>query len=99
MGVWTKKEENWLIENYKKFSVSEIAKQLNKPYGAVRARANKLDISRPYAWRKSEIEFVRKNLQNMTYAQISKIIGRTEASITQQVRRLKLKDNGISINL
>jgi len=26
MGIWTKKEENWLIENYKKFSVGEIAK-------------------------------------------------------------------------
>ena len=95
---WTITEEAWLIENYKKFSVGEIAKQLNRSYESIRARANLLDISRPYAWQRSEIEFVRKNLQNMTYAEMSKIIGRTEGSITQQVRRLKLKDNGLRIN-
>jgi len=95
---WTITEEAWLIENYKKFSVKKICKQLNRSYDSIRARANLLDISRPYAWRRSEILFVRDNLDYMTYAEMSKIIGRTVGSITQQVRRLKLKDNGLRIN-
>jgi hypothetical protein len=101
MRNWTNKEEAFMIENYKKFSVSEIAKQLNRPYLSVRNRAFKLGLSRDRNWLQSEIKFITQNFNKMTYKEMTIILNqrkganRTESAVSMQLQRLKLKKNGL----
>jgi len=44
--MWNKKQENYLINNYKKMTHTEIGKKLNKSQYAVRTKAHRLELKK-----------------------------------------------------
>lgn len=59
---WTGPEERLVAKLYYTVPVKEIALQLGRTKDAVRARANKLGVSRPHGpqWTQKELDFLRK---------------------------------------
>lgn len=44
--AWTVEEENYLIENFPKFSIQELAEILNRSYKAIQVRASYLGVNK-----------------------------------------------------
>lgn len=45
---WDSLEENFLRENYKEMTITEMAKQLKRPYGGVSWKLNQLGLKKTY---------------------------------------------------
>ena len=57
---WTKDEEQYLIENYDKLSISEMAKYLNRTESAIMTRVYKLNITNSNVWTDEDLELLRE---------------------------------------
>jgi len=94
--IWTKEEEQFLIENVSKLSVLELAEALNKTEGMIRGKKSRLNLKsgKRNLISKEEIEYITNwynthpNALNLD--KLSKIINRTETEICRVARRLNL---------
>ena len=57
---WTQQDEQYLIDNYNKLTVSEIAKYLNRTESAIMTKAYKLDVTNPNIWTNEEVELLKE---------------------------------------
>jgi len=58
--VWTQTEEQYLINNYNKLTISEMAKYLNRTESAIMTRGYKLNITNSNIWTDEDLELLRE---------------------------------------
>lgn len=91
---WTKAEDDYILNNHKKYSYSQIARELHKTESAVQQRASKvLAIKKdsPQKWTQEEIEYLKKHIESDSYESIKKHLrGRSYSSIYNKVWELGL---------
>lgn len=90
MERWTNEEEKYLIENYMTTMYCDIAKELNKTEGAIRAKCFDLNLVKNNAWSSNEIEYLKENYGKKSVKEIAVYLNRTENSV-----RLKANKNGL----
>ena len=93
--VWSKKDEQYLKENYGTLPVSEIARNLKRTEDAIKGRAYALGlvdekITRA-KWTKEEISFLKKSINKKTNEEMAQYLGRSVASVAAKLSELKLK--------
>ena len=59
-NVWTKDDIKYLIDNYGRIPISEIAKHLNRTEGAIMTKSYKLNITNPNVWTDEDIELLKE---------------------------------------
>ena len=92
---WTVKEEDTLRNLYDKMSLTEIASQLGRTESAVKSRAYALDlvprkISSKFKWSPVEIEYVRKNIDKKSIADIARYLGRSAGAVSNMAARYNI---------
>ncbi|OQY09293.1 MAG: hypothetical protein B6I28_03370 [Fusobacteriia bacterium 4572_132] len=93
---WTNEEINFLKENGEKMSAKTISNFINKGRSSIVEKRNLLGIvyinkGAGKKWKEEEIEFLKKNYEEMTYEELGKKISRTKSSVSRKVISLGLK--------
>ena len=89
---WTVQEEDTLRELYAKTSLADIASKLGRSEAAVKSRAYALElvprkISSKYKWSPAEIDYVRKNIDKKSMAEMAKYLGRSAGAVSNMAAR------------
>lgn len=88
---WSDDEINYLKENYQAQSYKEIAKQLGRTDGAIRAKLNDLKLVKKTYWSNDEIDYLIANYEYMTYKELSENLNRSEDAIQLKLKKLGYK--------
>lgn len=92
---YTNSEIDFLIKNYQKLTIQEIADSLNRTYGSVFRKAQDLKLTKTGClnnkWSESEIQFLKNNYKNKTNKELSNILNRSQKAIEKKLNTLKLK--------
>ena len=99
---WSKEEDDFLIKN-NSIERKIVAEQLNRSLSSVMNRYRYLDLKRPRTlinetqkeWSEEEIEFIKKNYDKYSYAELGKKINRTRNAVQCKVMKLGLKKDKI----
>lgn len=97
---WTQQDEQYLIDNYNKLTVFEIAKYLNRTESAIMTKAYKLDVTNPNIWTNEEVELLKELYPIHSNKYLSKNIfkGKQPATIRAKASSLglhKSKEKGL----
>ncbi len=92
---WTEEEKNYAINLFKiNKSYKEIALRLNRSEESIKCFLN----SKGYKyksnkkWTKEELEYLKENIKNMNYEELSRILNKTVSAIETKVYTLKYKE-------
>lgn len=94
---WTSEDEDYLISHYGSKSISELAFDLNRSESAIKSKAKLLGINtnKKNTWSDEDIKFVVDNYSHMSCKEISKVVGHSEYSVRDILRKKKLKKDSI----
>lgn len=90
---WTREERYYLINNYKKKKIKDIAKHLGRTEGAVVDKAKKIGVWKQRKWKKKEVDYLRDYVGEKDVKDIAKQLVRSVASIRFMVHKLGLRKN------
>ena len=97
--LYTQEEVDFLIKNYQKMTIQEIADELGRTYGSVFRKAQDLYLSKNgcinNVWSDNEINFIKENYKEMTNKEMAEHINRTSKSIEVKLSKLGLKRDSI----
>lgn len=101
---WTQFEEQYLINNYNKLTISQIAKHLNKTEGAIMKRVWKLKLTTPNVWTNEDIKLLRKLYPIHSNEYLSENIFKNKKPNTIRTKALSLglhksKEKGLKKNI
>jgi len=89
---WTEEEKKFLIENYKKYYVDDLAKRLNRSSMSVYKEASILGIVDKHKcfsnWTFDEISIIKNNYQKIGLKQVCKLLNRTQPAIQAKAKQL-----------
>ena len=88
---WTDEETRFLIDNYSKMSIGEIAKHLRRTKSSVSSKGSSLGLKaeeRRGLWSPEECDFLLKNYEKMTQGQIAEKLGRSRGATSCKLREL-----------
>ncbi len=97
INKWTKKEEQYLLDNYKLLSNKEISENINKDVQSIRSKKCQLrkkgyDIGLGCVeWNLEEIEILKKNYLTMSNNELAKLINKTSSAIQAKISKLGLE--------
>lgn len=97
-GKWSKKEEQFLIENVTKLSVKELANVLNRSDGSIRAKKTSLGIksekNKPFTEKEKQIieEWYKKYGDELNLDDLSKLLNRPKTSICRYAKKIEMTD-------
>jgi hypothetical protein len=100
MNKWTKEEEWFLLENYNKMTVKELANKLNRTEGMIRSKKERMDLRKGncplYTVEEKEIikKWYNSHLDELDLENLSQIIDRPTTSICRIAKKLKLTNLG-----
>lgn len=89
---WSKNEEEMLKKEYEnKTDIKIIAKKMDKTPSSIKAKAHDMNITdkRKY-YTQEQINFIIKNKDLLTYKDLSKFLGKSEANICRKMKELGL---------
>lgn len=90
--TWTDSEEKMLKEEYeKKTNITEIAKKMNRKASEVKSKAHKMGITNNNYYTPTQIDFLVKNNGILTYKEMGKVIGKSEANICRKFKELGIE--------
>lgn len=98
---WKESEILYLCQNYKKYTIKELSKNLNKSIYSIQQKMKELFLIKTHErdWNDEEVDYLKKHYQTMSYAEIGKILHRTRNSVQCKMRKLSLKkDNKYHYN-
>jgi len=87
---WTKKEIEFLRENYH-LATKKLAKKLNRTIPSVQRKKSRLGLTINRRWEKSEVEFLKKNYGKIPARQIAKKLNKSVLAIYTKAHKLGLK--------
>lgn len=88
---WSQDEVSYLINNYKILSYKDIALQLNRSEGAIRAKCFSLNLIKNDSWSQDEIKFLTDNYYKIPVKDLANIMNRTINAIRLKAKKLGLK--------
>lgn len=99
---WSKEEDEFLIKN-NSIERKIVAEQLGRSLSSICNRYKYLGLKRPRIlinetqteWTKEEIEFIKNNYQNYSYAELGKKINRSRSAVQSKIMKLGLKKDKI----
>lgn len=91
MERWTKEQEQYLIDNYSNKMYCEIAKEIGKTEGSIRAKCFELNLVKNKSWSDKEIEYIRKNYQRLSVKEMAKELNRTPNAVKLKAERIGCK--------
>lgn len=83
---WTKKELQYLSDNYRCSTAPCIAKYLNRSLSSVYGAASKLRLSKFTYYTTEESQFVKDNYSKLSYTEIGNLLGRTTESVKKHAQ-------------
>lgn len=89
---WTAEEENFIKENYEKFSYDEIAVKLNRTKKSVIHKAGILGLKRHErnSWTEDQIKVLKENFDNMSLNELATLLSRDLGSVRDKCKGLGL---------
>jgi hypothetical protein len=91
---WTQQEEQYLIDNIDKYTLSAIANDLDRSYNSVLNKATRLSIHHPkdrrQFWTEDETMYLEHHYSKKSVEWIAMKLGRSEASVKAKARKLGL---------
>lgn len=88
---WTIKHKKYLLDNYRKKTLKEIAVDLNKTEAAVYNKAQVLGIVKKRRWTEKEDLYLEDNLGKIELKYIAKQLFRTVCAVLSRMNYLNLK--------
>ena len=91
---WCSSQIKYLLENYNSLSKSTLEKNIGKKWTTIKARANKLNLTRAKTalWSISEIELLYRNYPSILKSELMILLsGRSWESIMAKSKKLKIK--------
>lgn len=89
---WTDEQINFLINNYRNKTQTQLAKELGKSHTTVSKKMVELGIKTAYKerhnWSEEEIEFIKSNYKKMTYKEMALLLNRPQVSVEQKARKI-----------
>ncbi len=89
--IWIKKEDKFLVDNYRVMPNKEIAQHLDRSRSSIVQRASRLGIARKF-WSEKDNEFLIDNYRIMPIEEITQHLSRSKKSITSQAYKLGITD-------
>ncbi len=92
--IWTDEEINYLVTNYKKIPVADIASSIGRTMSSIRKKAVSLKLTDSSnntilkALTKDEKEFIRIHYGVYTVKELSKILNKDEKSIKYNINKM-----------
>ena len=95
-GPWSAKDTNVLKKLFREKPVLEIAYELNRSVGGVRARATELGLKKRVerAWTKKELSELKTKYSNTATWIIANKFNRSSSAVRRKALELKLKKPG-----
>ena len=87
---WTKEEEQFLTDNYAEHGPVYCAEKLNRPYGSIRKKACRLNLTNPANWTKEEVEFLTNNYAKHGPTYCAEKLNKTYSSVAHKASKLNL---------
>jgi hypothetical protein len=94
---WTKEEDYYLIKNYHKHTVDEIALHLNRSKQSVTWKAHHLRVNKVKRWGADEIQYLKDKYSNTINREIAEKLGRNRTGIIAKATELGLKKDPLFI--
>lgn len=94
--MWTKEEEQYLLDRYFIDSTEDIAKHLGRSISSIHNKTNKMfkdNETRKSGWTKKEEQLLKDNYENMTLKELEILIGRSIRAIDKKLRGLGIDRN------
>ena len=93
--IWTKEEDNYIIENFNKISFSKMADYFNCGITTVKNRAISLGLpverKTKRRWTEEEINTLRELSETETNKTIAEVLNRSVAEVNKHARKLGIK--------
>ena len=84
---WTKEEEEYLRENYKKVSESELEERLNRNIKAICQKARRMGLSASIKWTKEEDNYLKENWGKLKIDTLCKRLNRSKRAVQERAYR------------
>lgn len=88
MARWSNQEKEYLKNNYKTDSYSEMKAVLDRSEAAIMAKARRMGISKGMEWEKEEEKYLLENYKELDLSDISSEINRSGQSIVAKASRM-----------
>ena len=87
---WTQEEKEFLINNYSKYSLQEMAEVLGRSICSVKCEATKHHVKSNRFWTEEEVQFIEDHYGDLTIKQIAKRLGRDYTSVGNKINRMQI---------
>jgi len=96
MSRWRREEVKFLLDNFDRMSLKDLARELGRSYESVKAKSRSLGLKKMQyrKWTKEEIEFLRENADKMTIKEMAQRLGRSYEITVRTFRYLNLRGKG-----
>ena len=92
---WSKEEDFYLIENWKKKKLKDIASDLNRSPLGVKKRAGRLHLPPLRKWAEEETAYLIANWQKQDTNIIAKRFGKSVGALRKKAQKLHLQDGRV----
>ena len=95
MGRWSKSDIDYLIENYKALSISELCNKLNRSEDAIRWQASYCGLTneKPKIYTSDEVKFISENMGKIPIYKIALHLYRSAKGVKNQITKIKQIEN------
>lgn len=84
---WSKKETQYLLDNYGKIDNKILSTKLGRSLDAIRWHASKLGLTnKEKEWTKEELKFLYENMSSLSYKEIAKKLDRTYQQVAYRAK-------------
>ena len=90
MKRWTEEERDYLIQNYNKYSLQEMAEILGRSVCSVKCEATKHHVKSNRFWTDEEVEFIEDHYGDMTIKEIARKLGKDCVAVNNKITRMKM---------
>lgn len=88
---WTKDEDRYLMQNYQRQSINEIASALNRTKPSVSWRLHYLGLVNFKRWTPYEIKYLKDNYATTINQELADKLGRTRIAVVDKALKLGLE--------
>lgn len=88
---WNKDEDRYLMHNYEKCQVSELASALNRSIASVRWRLHELRLVKTKRWTESDLKYLKDNYATTINQELADKLGRTRLAVVDKACKLGLE--------
>jgi len=93
--LWSARETAWLQENYRKMTLTELARELNRAEDAVMVYACRRGMKKWYTarrpWSRQEDAWLRRMYRNNSIVEIARVMGRPQRDVADRLAKLGIE--------